>query len=789
MARLWNRRFVLVLVAGVLAALLTPLDGAASPAVAGTRVTGTLLVSPSEDGSAPEYALVLDDGDMLPVDGDLEGVAPRSKVTLERGEVVSARTSAPATAPSVHRVFVLAPSNLGTFPMTDAQMLEQVQQAADFWVDEADGAILDFDLPTTVTRYAPKVASADNKCGLDLEFFDVMDEARAVFPTADFVDGTDHLVLLAPSACKDESTAGRAVLGDSLYNGGYQVSFVQDAFTIGTLAHEWGHNFGLMHSNIGDCDELGCSGEYANLYNVMGRGTLPSHNRLTALSTAFRSIAGVLAANEVAEVPKGDGSDEVSFTRRIVPRSSETGVRAVSVLDPDSGHQLFVEYRSGTAQDAGSAYALGYDLGSTRFDPGVVIEHPDDRAVSLETSLDGLTTSFDDQTWTNGSGTLSVTAGPIADGGVDVTVHYQPGSGWSGPLTASIEGTPAVNREVSVLTNAGGRLVQWLLDGDPVPGATEHQLRLAPEHVGHELAVEVTEYEYGKGFRTVVSDPVEVEPGTLRYYDPPRITGTAEVGRTLSTNGAIWDSASFDGPTATSFQWLVGGMPVAGATGKTYVVRTEDSGKRIAVRETGTRPGYANLAVTSDPTAVVPEPAQPPLSPAPTPTVSGTPQVDKVLTAVAGSWPAGTTLTFQWHYGTGPISGATGPTYTPKPSDVGLWVRVSVTGTKAGFHPTTRTSARTDPVAKGVLAAVRPTITGKTRVGKTLRAVTGTWTPTPKFRYQWKANGKKIRGATGVKLVLQAGQRGKRITVTVTGTRAGYVTTSRTSSATRKVRR
>lgn len=92
--------------------------------------------------------------------------------------------------------------------------------------------------------------------------------------------------------------------------------------------------------------------------------------------------------------------------------------------------------------------------------------------------------------------------------------------------------------------------------------------------------------------------------------------------------------------------------------------------------------------------------------------------------------------------------------------------------------------------APATLVAGKPTITGTARVGRTLRVATGSWSPRPSLSYQWYANGRKItRKGTGKTFTLTSRQKGKRITVRVTGRKAGYVTASATSRATAKVGR
>jgi formylmethanofuran dehydrogenase subunit E len=53
--------------------------------------------------------------------------------------------------------------------------------------------------------------------------------------------------------------------------------------------------------------------------------------------------------------------------------------------------------------------------------------------------------------------------------------------------------------------------------------------------------------------------------------------------------------------------------------------------------------------------------------------------------------------------------------------------------------------------------------------------------------YQWKRSGVNIVGATTGSYVLTAADVGKTVTVTVTGSKAGYTTTAKTSAATKAV--
>lgn len=175
-----------------------------------------------------------------------------------------------------------------------------------------------------------------------------------------------------------------------------------------------------------------------------------------------------------------------------------------------------------------------------------------------------------------------------------------------------------------------------------------------------------------------------------------------------------------------------------------------------------------------------------------TPTISGTAKVGTPLTATVDAWtPEATTLRYQWRRDTDPgddepgsmISGATSPTYTPKGRDAGATLSVTVVGATDGYVPATVTSAPTAVVQRTAIKATNPAISGTVRVGSTLRALSGSWTSGTRFTYQWKANGAAISGATKFTFTPRASDRGKQLTVTITGTRRGYDGATRTSAA------
>jgi uncharacterized protein YjiK len=110
----------------------------------------------------------------------------------------------------------------------------------------------------------------------------------------------------------------------------------------------------------------------------------------------------------------------------------------------------------------------------------------------------------------------------------------------------------------------------------------------------------------------------------------PSISGTAQVGRTLTASGGNWSPGSVQ----LAYQWLADGTPVTGATGSTLVVPADLRGRTVSVRVTASAPGYTSQAATSAPTAAV---APGEIATVTAPSVSGTPTVGSTLTSTPGT--------------------------------------------------------------------------------------------------------------------------------------------------------
>ena len=178
------------------------------------------------------------------------------------------------------------------------------------------------------------------------------------------------------------------------------------------------------------------------------------------------------------------------------------------------------------------------------------------------------------------------------------------------------------------------------------------------------------------------------------------------------------------------------------------------------------------------------------IAPAPTltgdaPRVTGRPSPGGELRASAAFAPAAQQLSHQWLRDGTPIDGATAAAYRPVPRDVGARLSVAVTGEAAGHAPTTLTSAEVAIVRGTLVRTARPQVRGVARVGRTLRATRGSWSPAATTRVQWLRDGTPIRGATRLTRRVVAADRGHTLRVRVTASRPGYATATARSTGVR----
>jgi hypothetical protein len=323
----------------------------------------------------------------------------------------------------------------------------------------------------------------------------------------------------------------------------------------------------------------------------------------------------------------------------------------------------------------------------------------------------------------------------------------------------------------------------WMRDGVAIPGAVGAGYSVAAADLNAKMSVEVTAYR--TGFAPVVQvtpETVAVSRGVFVAPPIPIVSGTASVGQRLTAVTGSWSAAA-----AFSYVWQRDGVAIPGAVGAGYTVAASDLEATIRVQVTASRGGFSSVVQTAAATAPVTRGIF--LTP-PMPFISGSAGVGQRLTAVTGSWSAAAAFSYVWKRDGLSIPGAVGAGYSPVFGDIDAKISVEVTAYRDGFTSVVQTTPETDSVARipFTLSPV-PAILGTPTVGQRLTLQSGSWSPLAGLAYTWRRDGRAISGATGSDYLLSVADADARITVDVTGARAGYATTTRTSAETTAVAR
>jgi hypothetical protein len=159
--------------------------------------------------------------------------------------------------------------------------------------------------------------------------------------------------------------------------------------------------------------------------------------------------------------------------------------------------------------------------------------------------------------------------------------------------------------------------------------------------------------------------------------------------------------------------------------------------------------------------------------------------------ATVGALPAGTSLaggTLTWTVPGTALGAATSVDVPVTVSPVSGNATLRATARAATLGSTCTTCASTLTVKRlPVSPAPRPRVRGKVEVGEKLRVAPGHWQEGAVLSFQWFADGKAIRGATGTKLRLRKRYEGQRIRVKVTGAKPGYLSVTKASRRTTRV--
>jgi len=357
-------------------------------------------------------------------------------------------------------------------------------------------------------------------------------------------------------------------------------------------------------------------------------------------------------------------------------------------------------------------------------------------------------------------------------------------TGTTGP---SVSGTPQVGVQLSAAagtwTPVGDYTYQWVAGRVPIEGATDATFTPTASQLGKRIRVKVG--IRAPGYTTVQAKTdlsARVAPGQFHADAPPTIDGTPQVDHPLTASPGAWTPAG-----SVRLQWLADGAPIQGATRASYTPTADMLRKQISLQVTVTQEGYTDAIATSATTD--------PVAPGTflntrAPEVVGTAQVGVPLKADHGAFTPKATIAYQWQVDGVDVPGATEPTFTPRPQDLGKTVDVEILASRVGYLTAVVPSAPTVAVLPGIIRnKAVPTVTGTPRVGHALTASNGEWSLTPEsFSYQWYAGVRPIAGATQASYDPTAADAGYRIHVVVTAHSAGYTPEPAASATTTRVK-
>jgi hypothetical protein len=272
----------------------------------------------------------------------------------------------------------------------------------------------------------------------------------------------------------------------------------------------------------------------------------------------------------------------------------------------------------------------------------------------------------------------------------------------AGPCTYEWSDDGAATRPIAVLWPLGGGQVLSFAFSE---AGTKYVRLIVTDATGQTATAE---------HNVVVGESPPPSPVTPSDTAAPILSGTPEVGQTLSASNGAWTGS----PTSYAYQWQdcdTSGEScsnIGGATSSSYKLTAGDLAHTVRVVVSASNAGgsaSAGSAVTSVVTAVAP-PVAPPELPTNSslPTIGGTATEGQTLTAREGTWTGSpTAIAYQWQRCNSAggsctnVVGALANSYGLSASDVGSTLRVLVAATN-GAGTTTATSAQTAAVAARV---------------------------------------------------------------------------------------
>ena len=757
-------------------------------AIAGATASTYTLVAADEDKAIKVRVSFTDDA------GHAE------TLTSAATDAVAATPSSPATGqPTISGMARVGETlTVGTSGIADSDGLTNVTFAYQWIADDSDIA------GATGSTYTLVAA----------------DEGKAIKVRVSFTDDASHAESLTSAATAGvAATPNSAATGAPTITGTVQVGETLTAGTSGMADSDGLTNVTFAYQWIADDADI--AGATASTYTPVAA----DEGKAIKVRVSFTDDAGhaetltSAATDAVAATPNSaaTGKPAISGTAQVgeTLTADVSGIAEADGLGNATFSYQWVRVDGQTEADISSAVAPAYhpttdDVGKT---VKVRVRFTDDAGHFEGPLVSGVTDSVKDSAsvhvpWTATLTTAAATVDPAnLESGDPEKIGYGDASAYPEsslvPATFVVGSTTYTVREVAVDTAdllihiapqlsaadvANWRFLVRATEFTPGTPVNESELDYSLLRWGD------ADLDWNAGDRVALALRVVNTAATGQ----PTISGTAQVGETLTAATAAIADADGLGNVAFTYQWLADDTDIEGATGSSYTLAAADEGKAIKVRVSFTDlAGFSEGPLTSAATATV---AAKPNNPATgQPTISGTVQVGEELTASTAAIADAdgldnVTYSYQWLADDTAIEGATSSTCSLTDDEEGKAIKVRVSFTDDAGNQETLTSAATAAVAAkpNSPATGQPTISGTAQVGEELTASTAAIADADgldnvTYGYQWLADDTAIEGATSSTYSLTDDEEGKAIKVRVSFTDDAGNQETLTSAATAAV--
>lgn len=405
---------------------------------------------------------------------------------------------------TVHRIYLANVSNKPT-GVSSAKIRSAIQKASAYWERESKGRV-DFILAAEGEFDYSGADDPGSLCGMKDPARMWEEASKELYPTVDFrTSAANHLLIPLPRNCAPNGPLAMGSIGHGLNSGGGVIFAADPPSMERTLAHEFGHNFGLYHAD--EETRPNSIHEYMNLYSVMGINI--KGMGIPALDSAWKSQLGINGGDSRTVAPTA-----AKRTYTIVAQGNARGIQALAIKDKACACTWHVEYRNGAGHDKGAGYAKPGRWWITRDDlkfmygKGVTINRVDHKPKAYKPSrISWRSTTLTPSRVAKGKVRAPWAAGStfhrhrtyisidrITSGSATVSVRSKRFTFPSQKVR--IKGAMKVGRRVKVSKSkpwpAGTKVTyRWMSNGKPIKGATKSSYRIPKKMKKKKLSVKM----------------------------------------------------------------------------------------------------------------------------------------------------------------------------------------------------------------------------------------------------------------------------------------------------------